>query len=65
MTTKVAHDSEVDDLILTPPPPSAKPNRSVSIAINQLNKRRDALLVKRGVIDRELEGIDIAIAALK
>jgi hypothetical protein len=39
-------------------------NRHVVIALNHLNKRRDALLEKRSALTKEIEEIDQAILAL-
>jgi hypothetical protein len=44
--------------------PAPKLPRRVTIALGQLNKRRNDLLAKRRVIDEELEGLDAAILAL-
>ena len=40
-------------------------NRHVKIAINHLNKRRDALLERSRVIHKEIEEIDAALMALE
>ncbi|MFZ3343342.1 MAG: hypothetical protein WA213_20865 [Terriglobales bacterium] len=42
-----------------------KPNRHVAVALNHLNKRRDALLAQRAKLTEEIEGIDEAILALE
>jgi hypothetical protein len=42
-----------------------KPSRHVVIALNHLNKRRQALLAKRAVIDKEVGELDQAILALE
>jgi hypothetical protein len=44
--------------------PERKLPRRVTIALGQLNKRRNDLLAKRQVINEELEGLDAAILAL-
>lgn len=41
-----------------------KPNRHVVIALNHMNKRREALLAKRAELNREIEELDAAILAL-
>lgn len=42
-----------------------KPNRHVAVALNHLNKRREALLAQRAKFTEEIEGIDKAILALE
>lgn len=53
-----------EDLVLTPPPPAVKPSRHVVIALAHMGKRRDALIAKREVIDKELAELDTAMGAL-
>jgi hypothetical protein len=49
-----------ETLVLT-----AKKNRHVVIALNHMNKRRDALLEKRAALTKEIDELDAAILALE
>ena len=42
-----------------------KVSRHVTIALNHLNKRRDALIEKRAALTKEIEELDAAILALE
>lgn len=42
-----------------------KPSRHITIALNHLNKRREALIDKRNALTKEIEEIDNAILALE
>lgn len=41
-----------------------RPSRHVLVAINHLNKRREALLEKKRILEAELKELDAAILAL-
>ena len=45
-------------------PETRKLNRHVVIALNHMNKRREALLEKRAQLTKEIEELDAAILAL-
>lgn len=45
--------------------PVKKLSRHVVIALNHLNQRREALLAKRAVLNKEIEELDAAILALE
>jgi hypothetical protein len=49
----------------TMPEPKKTYNRHITIALNHLNKRRDALLAKRAELTKEIEEVDAAILALE
>lgn len=49
-----------ETLVLAP-----KRNRHVVIALNHMNKRREALLAKRAALTKEIEELDAAILALE
>jgi hypothetical protein len=54
-----ALEAKQETLVLT-----AKKNRHVVIALNHMNKRRDALLEKRAALTKEIEELDAGILAL-
>ena len=53
-------DVKEETLVLSP-----KKNRHVVIALSHMNKRREALLVKRAALTKEIEELDAAILALE
>lgn len=56
--------TEVEELILTPPPPLVKPNRHVQIAINHMTKRKLVLESQIDKLTKEVDDIDTALKAL-
>ena len=42
-----------------------KKNRHVTVAVNHLTQRRDALMAQRDKLAEEIKGIDSALVALK
>lgn len=63
--TKVDGGAEIAEPVLNDDKhPDRKPSRHVTIALNHLNKRREALLSKRAELTKEIEELDAAILAL-
>lgn len=62
---KLDENAAVAELPLNDERLPKKPNRHVSIALNHLNKRRDALLKQRNKLTDEIEQIDEAILSLE
>lgn len=61
---RVAEDAATELPLNDEKLPAKKPSRHVTIALNHLNKRRDALLEKRAGLTKEIEELDAAILAL-
>jgi hypothetical protein len=60
----VMSKTEVEELILTPPPPAVKPNRHLVIAKNHLTKRMIQLTGQADKLNREIEEVEAALKAL-
>ncbi len=62
---KVDENAAVAELPLVDERLPRKQNRHVVVALNHLNKRRDALLKQRNKLTDEIEQIDEAILSLE